>query len=62
MITYAVGDIQSCYIELMQLIEHTRFDPTADRLWLVGDLVIRANSRLSSKHMQHHTRGCQKVN
>jgi bis(5'-nucleosyl)-tetraphosphatase (symmetrical) len=46
MATYAVGDIQGCYTELQQLLEHIRFDPAADRLWLVGDLVNRGPGSL----------------
>jgi len=41
MATYAVGDIQGCYTELLQLLEQICFDPAIDRLWLVGDLVNR---------------------
>lgn len=41
MATYAVGDIQGCCTELRQLLEKVRFDPAADQLWLVGDLVNR---------------------
>ena len=41
MATYAVGDIQGCYTELLQLLEKIRFDQTSDKLWLVGDLVNR---------------------
>ncbi|MGI9323220.1 MAG: fructose-bisphosphatase class III [Pseudomonadales bacterium] len=41
MSAYALGDLQGCYDELMQLLEQVRFDPAADELWLVGDLVNR---------------------
>ena len=46
MATYAVGDIQGCCTEFRQLLELMRFDPTADKLWLVGDLVNRGPDSL----------------
>ena len=46
MATYAVGDIQGCCTELKQLLELIRFDPHADKLWLVGDLVNRGPDSL----------------
>ncbi|MDO8311819.1 MAG: symmetrical bis(5'-nucleosyl)-tetraphosphatase [Sideroxyarcus sp.] len=46
MATYAVGDIQGCYVEFQQLLEQMRFDPAQDQLWLVGDLVNRGPGSL----------------
>lgn len=46
MAVYAVGDIQGCYVELQQLLEQIRFDPTQDKLWFVGDLVNRGPGSL----------------
>ena len=41
MATYAIGDIQGCYLTLQQLLERIGYRSDTDRLWLVGDLVNR---------------------
>jgi bis(5'-nucleosyl)-tetraphosphatase (symmetrical) len=44
---YAIGDIQGCHAEFRQLLDLIGFSPSADRLWLVGDLVNRGPDSLA---------------
>jgi bis(5'-nucleosyl)-tetraphosphatase (symmetrical) len=46
MATYAIGDIQGCYHSFRHLLEHIEFNPTLDRLWLVGDVINRGSGSL----------------
>lgn len=47
MAVYAIGDIQGCYEPFRRLLDVLRFDPAADALWLVGDLINRGPQSLA---------------
>ena len=48
MATYAIGDIQGCYKSLRKLLKAVAFEPGADELWCVGDLINRGPKSLDT--------------
>jgi bis(5'-nucleosyl)-tetraphosphatase (symmetrical) len=51
MAIYAIGDIQGCYDQLIQLLEKISFNDDRDRLWFTGDLVNRGPQSLKTLRM-----------
>lgn len=58
MAVFAIGDIHGCYQPLRRLLGKLRFNPQADRLWLVGDVVNRGADSLETLRFLYAHRHC----
>lgn len=58
MATYAIGDIQGCYRELLDLLELVNFDRNLDQLWFTGDLVNRGPQNVETLRFVHQLGEC----
>jgi bis(5'-nucleosyl)-tetraphosphatase (symmetrical) len=48
MATYAIGDIQGCLPQLVNLLEQIHYKPEEDHLWFAGDLINRGPASLET--------------
>lgn len=54
MSTYAIGDLQGCYLSLQALLRKIQFSPATDKLWFVGDVVNRGPGSLECLRFVKH--------
>ena len=48
--TYCISDIHGCYDEFMALLEKIAFNPAADTLYVLGDVIDRSDLLAGDEH------------
>lgn len=56
MATYAIGDIQGCHQQLVQLLSKIHFNQDSDQLWFTGDLTNRGPRSLETLRLIYSLR------
>ena len=56
MATYAIGDIQGCFDELIVLLEKIKFQTDRDKLWICGDIINRGPKSLETLNFVYSIR------
>ncbi len=58
MAIYVIGDLQGCLDPLKRLLDQLHFEPGADQLWFVGDIVNRGPQSLETLRFVHELDHC----
>ena len=53
MATYAIGDVQGCLTQLIELLEVIQYQQEVDELWFAGDLINRGPQSLETLRFIH---------
>jgi bis(5'-nucleosyl)-tetraphosphatase (symmetrical) len=61
MATYAIGDLQGCFLPLARLLNHIQFDAKKDIVWFTGDLVNRGPQSLETLRFVKNLGGAQQT-